>query len=272
MTNHSRGLLLLWATACAAAVLTVPLLRAQTVRQESAESKPLVDSVSQAVTTFLGELSNVECTEAVSQTRLKEHGKIEFAENSIYDYLVLAESNGGELSLAESRLAKQEPRKTTRLPLMVTNGFSTLLLIFHPEYRSGFEFKQLEDEEADGTAYARLAFRHIPGMRSTAALMVRGREYPLDLQGVVWIDKGTGEIRKISAGLESPMEDIGLRAMHTEVVYAPVKFQETSNIYWLPQTATIDVESLHEHWRNVHHFTDYRQFSTSAKEKGSRKP
>jgi hypothetical protein len=272
MRRYSCGLLFRCMTACAAAILILPVLGAQTVRQGSDEPRPLVDRVTQAVMTFLEEFSNVECTEAVSQTRLKEHGKIEFAENSTYDYLVLAESGGGELTLAESRLAKQEPHKTTHLPLMVTNGFSTLLLIFHPEYRSGFEFKPLEDEEMDGKAYARLAFRHIPGMRSTAALMVGGREYPLDFQGVVWIDKGTGEIRKISAGLESPMNDIGLRSMHTEVVYAPVKFQETSNIYWLPQTATIDVESLHEHWRNVHHFTDYRQFSTSAKEKGSRKP
>ena len=268
MARHCHRLLIRCVTGCAAAILILPVLTAQTVRQGPEESKSLVDRVSQSVTTFLGELSNVECTEAVSQTRLKEHGKIEFSENSTYDYLVLAESDGGELTLAESRLAKQEPQKTTHLPLMVSNGFSTLLLIFHPEYRSGFEFKQLEDEEMDGKAYARLAFRHIPGMRSTAALMVRGREYPLDLQGVVWIDKGTGEIRKISADLESSMEDIGLRAMHTEVDYAPVTFQETANTYWLPQTATIDVESLHERWRNVHHFTDYRQFSTSAKEKG----
>jgi hypothetical protein len=271
MARHSCRLLIRFMAACAVAILAVPVLGAQSVAQGSNEAKPLVDRVSKVVMTFLGGLSNVECTEVVSQTKLKGHGKIEYAENSSYDYLVLAQSDGGELALTESRLAKQEPHQTRRLPLMVSNGFSTLLLIFHPEYRAGFEFKQLEDEELDGKSYARLAFRHIRGMRSTAALMVRGHEYPLDLQGVVWIDKGTGEVRKITANLEAPMDDIGLRSMRTVVIYAPVKFQETSNTYWLPQTATIDVESLHEHWHNVHHFTDYRQFSTSAKEKGTRK-
>lgn len=257
--------------ACAAVILGVSVLKAQTAHQGSNGAKPLVDRVSKVLTTFLGGLSNVECTELVTQTKLKAHGKIQYTQNSAYDYLLLAQSEGGELSLTESRLAKKKPRRTRRLPLMVSNGFSTLLLIFYPEYRAGFDFKQLDDEELDGKIYARLAYRHIPGMRSTAALMVQGREYPLDFQGVAWIDKSTGEVRKISASLEAPMDDIGLRSMHTVVVYAPVKFQETSNTYWLPQTATIDVASLHEHWRNVHHFTNYRQFSTSAKEKGSGK-
>jgi hypothetical protein len=271
MARHSCGLLVRCMTACAFAILAGPVLGAQAVRQAPDEATPLVSRVSKVLTTFLGGLSNVECTEVVSQTKLKGRDKIQYAENSTYDYLVLAQSDGGELSLAESRLAKKETHQTRRLPLMVTNGFSTLLLIFHPQYRAGFQFKKLPDEELDGKLYARLAFRHIQGMRSTAALMVQGREYPLDFQGVAWVDKSTGEVRQISASLEAPMDDIGLRAMRTVVVYAPVRFQETSNTYWLPETATIDVESLHEHWHNVHHFTDYRQFSTSAKEKGSAK-
>lgn len=272
MAQDSHSLVIRCMAAGAAAIMAVSVLKAQTARQSPNDAKPLVDQVSKVLTTFLGGLSNVECTEVVSQTKLKGHGKIEYAESSTFDYLVLAQSEGGELSLTESRLAKKDRNKTRRLPLMVTNGFSTLLLVFHPEYRAGFQFEQLEDEELDGKTYARLAFRHIRGMRSTAALMVQGHEYPLDFQGVAWIDKTTDEVRKISASLEAPMDDIGLHSMRTVVVYAPVTFQETSNTYWLPQTATIDVESLHEHWHNVHHFTDYRQFSTSAKEKGSKRP
>ena len=246
-------------------------MSAQTARQSSSPANPLVDRVSKVVMTFLGGLSNVECTEMVLQTKLKPHGRIEYSEKSSYDYLVLAQSDGQDLSLAESRLAKQEPHETRRLPLMITNGFSTLLLIFHPEYRPGFEFKQIEDGQLDGKVYARLSFRHIRGMRSTAALLVQGHEYPLDFQGVAWIDKTTAEVRQISASLEAPMDDIGLHSMRTVVDYSPVTFRETSNVYWLPQEATIDVDSLHERWRNVHHFTDYRQFSTSANEKGQQK-
>ena len=73
-------------------------------------------------------------------------------------------------------------------------------------------------------------------------------------------------------GLEAPLEDIGLRSLNAEVVYGPVKFQGTSNTYWLPQSAVIEVESPRQHWRNVHRFTAYHQFSTNVKEKVSGQP
>jgi len=46
-----------------------------------------------------------------------------------------------------------------------------------------------------------------------------------------------------------------------------VNFPGVPDAYWLPTTATIDVESLHQHWRNLHQFTDYHRFETSVKEK-----
>jgi hypothetical protein len=49
--------------------------------------------------------------------------------------------------------------------------------------------------------------------RSTAVLLLRGREYPLDLEGLAWFDPQSGAIAKISAGLETSMEDVGLREL-----------------------------------------------------------
>ena len=272
MANKPCALLLRRALTCALALMALPFCSAQTAEQNLPPSRHVVDRTSAIVADLMNQLSDVECTELVSQTRLEKSGKADYAEDSSFDYVVLAESNGGELTFAESRLAKQAPRKTKNLPLMVTNGFSTLLLIFHPYYRAGFEVTPLEDASADGKTYARLAFRHIRGLRSTTALMVRGREYPLDLQGEAWIDRDTGMIWKMTAGLEAPLEDIGLRSLNAEVVYGPVKFQGTSNTYWLPQSAVIEVESPRQHWRNVHRFTAYHQFATNVKEKVSGQP
>ena len=49
--------------------------------------------------------------------------------------------------------------------------------------------------------------------RSTAVLLLRGREYPLDLEGLAWFDPQSGALTKISAGLETSMEDVGLREL-----------------------------------------------------------
>jgi len=150
--------------------------------------------------------------------------------------------------------------------LLLSNGFSTLFLIFHPYYSAGFEFRLDGQESIDGRAFAKVHFQHIRGTRSPAALAVRGREYPLDLAGTAWIDPETGVIAKLEAELESGMDDVGLRTMRTEVRYAPVSFDDPSHPYWLPAQATVEVESTHQHWRNIHAFSGYKRFSVNTKE------
>jgi len=224
----------------------------------------LLDLTGSTVSKFLDQFSQVKCTEQVSQAKLGKSGKTEYKEDSTFDYLVLLQANGGELTLVESRLAERASRHKQNLPLLVTNGFSTLLLVFHPSYQASFQFTPLDDELMDGRQYARVGFRHIPGMRSTAVLLLRGREYPLDLSGVAWVDRESGEIVKMSAELESSMEDVGLRALRSEVHYAPVHFLGAKEAYWLPVSASIDVETPRQHWRNLHRFTEYQRFSTSV--------
>ena len=232
----------------------------------------LLDRTGSVVSRFLDQFSQVKCTEQVSQAKLGRSGKAEYKEDSTFDYLVLLQANGGDLTLAESRLAERAPQHKKNLPLLVTNGFSTLLLIFHPSYQRSFQFTPLEDELLDGKRYARVGFRHVPGMRSTAVLLLRGREYPLDLSGVAWVDRDSGEIVKMSAELESSMEDVGLRALRSEVQYAPVRFLGAKEEFWLPVSASIDVETPRQHWRNLHRFTEYQKFSTSVQSKIAENP
>ena len=185
---------------------------------------------------------------------------------SLFDYVVLFQSSSSEPIMVESRLAKEGPSKHKNVPLLLTNGFSTLLLIFHPYYAGGFQFTDQGEESVDGRVCVKVHFQHVKGLRSTTALLLGGREYPLDLQGTAYVDKASGTIVKINAALESSMEDVGLRSLETEVHYLPVNFQGVPQAYWLPTSATIEVESVHQHWRNQHQFTAYHRFETTVKE------
>lgn len=225
---------------------------------------PMLDRTGNFVVKFLEEFSNMKCTEVVSQKKLGKGGKTEYVEESTFDYLVMAQSPGGELTLVESRLAGKQPRHTRNLPLLVTNGFSTLLLVFHPTYQTSFEFVPEGTEVVEGKTYARIHFRHVNGMRSTAALLLRGREYPLDLEGTAWFDPASGNIARIKAGLETGMEDVGLRSLQCDVEYGPVTLPAAHESYWLPTLATVDLETPRQHWRNTHRFTAYERFSTSV--------
>ncbi|MBZ5669950.1 MAG: hypothetical protein LAO04_09485 [Acidobacteriia bacterium] len=260
-------LLLICALAVAGgALVSLGTLHAAGAEGASSRLDPLLDHTTAVVGESLVQLSDVECKESVSQTKLGKNGKVEYEENSLFDYVVLFQSSSGEPIMVESRLSKEGPRHSRNVPLLITNGFSTLLLIFHPYYAGDYQFVDLGEEPLDGRACVKVHFQHIKGLRSTTALMLRGREYPLDLQGTAFIDKASGTIVRINASLESPMEDVGLRSLQTEVQYAPVKFQGASRAYWLPVSAVIDVESVHQHWRNLHRFTAYHRFETSVKE------
>lgn len=232
---------------------------------------PLDDLIGRAndqVSKFVEQFSDVKCTEHVTQEKFKADGKIELKEDSTYDYLVILSNVGGEISLDESRLAVHESKKDQKkgLSMLVSNGFATLFLVFHPYYSSGFRFSDAGEETINGHRFRKVQFKHITGMRSPAALALRGREYPLDLAGVAWIDSA-GMIGKIDAGLATSMEDIGLKSMRSEVRFEPVAFKDSKDAYWFPAEAIVEVETPRQHWRNTHNFTDYKKFSVSTEEK-----
>jgi hypothetical protein len=228
----------------------------------------LIGRANDQVSKFVEQFSDVKCTEHVTQEKFRPDGKIELKEDSTYDYLVILSNVGGEISLDESRLAVHETKKEQKkgLSMLVSNGFATLFLVFHPYYSSGFRFGDAGEDTIDGHRFHKVQFKHIAGMRSPAALALRGREYPLDLAGVAWIDS-EGMIGKIDAGLATSMEDIGLKSMRSEVRFEPVTFKDSKDAYWFPAEASVEVETPRQHWRNIHNFTDYKKFSVSTEEK-----
>ena len=230
----------------------------------------LLDRASNSVSAFLDTISEVNCTEHLTQEKIADNGKTIEKRESIFDYLVLLSNTGGEVNLVESRVAADSNKEASeKAPLLVSNGFSMLLLVFHPYYSGSFQFSVANGENDSGSALSKVNFRHIPGARSPAALAVRGREYPLDISGTAWIDPQTGVIEKIDAQIGTEMEDVGLRTMHCEIDYAPVSFRTAAGTYWLPAHATVEVESRHQHWRNTHVFSAYKRFSVNTKEQVS---
>src|SRR5205823_11739008 len=147
----------------------------------------------------------------VQQEKLGKDAKVELKEESTYDYLVILTNTGGELSLDESRLAVH-PAKADKKnrPLLVTNGFATLFLVFHPYYAGSFRFTALDDEVSDSRTLTKVAFQHIHDTRAPAALSLRGREYPLDLTVTAWIDPQSAVVPRIEAGIGNTVDDVGM--------------------------------------------------------------
>ena len=228
----------------------------------------VLERTGKQVASFLEVMSETNCTERVLQEKLGPNGKVIEKQESTYDYLIMMSTEGGDFNLVESRLAPENSKqqKKAHSTLLVSNGFSTLFLVFHPYYANGFRFTRDAEESVNGRTLTKIRFQHIPGMRSPAALAVRGREYPLDFQGAALVDAQTGVIHTLTASIDSGMEDVGLRSMRSEVKFAPVAFHDPPESFWLPAAVVVDVETPHQHWRNTHEFSSYRRFAVNTKE------
>lgn len=228
----------------------------------------VLDRASQRIGGFLEAFSDVKCTEQVTQEKLRANGKVELGEQSTYDYLVILTNTGGDLTLNESRLPVKEATADQRkkMSMLVSNGFATLFLIFHPYYFNSFEFTDAGSEAVDGHAARKVNFTHVHNTRSPAALALRGREYPLELSGTAWIDPNTGDLLRLDAGIAGTLEDIGMKTLESSTKFAPVAFAKDQPAYWFPTEAVVEVETPKQHWRNTHRFSTYKQFSVSTEE------
>jgi hypothetical protein len=217
---------------------------------------------------FLDQFSDVKCTEQVRQEKLGKDNKVELKEDSTFDYLVILTNTGGELNLSESRIPVREAKRDRKnTSMLLSNGFATLFLVFHPYYAEAFKFTLAGEEVIGGRSLAKISFEHVPGMKSPAALALRGKEYPLELTGMAWVDPQTGSIAKMEAGIADTLQDVGLKALNSEIDFAPMPFSDSKEVYWFPTQARVEVETPRQHWRNLHQFTAYKKFSVSTEEK-----
>jgi len=227
----------------------------------------LLDRTTRQMSAYLEQASNVTCTERVSLLKLAPDGSVQADDHATYDYFLLLEGNQDDLLLSESRLARAHDHKPPKnTSFLLTNGFSTLFLIFHPYYASSYHFEPGGTELIGGRPWVRVHFTPIPGARTPAVLAVRGREYPLELAGDAWIDPARGMVGRIEATLAGDLRDVGLRTLRVQVGYAPVRLPAWPQEYLFADTATVEVESMRQHWRNTHRFTDYKSFMVGTEE------
>jgi hypothetical protein len=221
---------------------------------------------------FWKQLQAVNCVETVEQARLSRQGKIVYRQQSVFDYLVMIQFTPDDLLLDESRaVIPQPPEKKKKAAdeataaLVVTNGFPAFELIFHPLYQNSFEYSQPEQVLADGKPLLLVRFRHVRGSRSPSVLKLKSREYPVEWEGSAWLNPDTYEITRIFASVQGSLAEIGLNTLTADVRYAPIHFKEDPQAHLLPESATVEVETAHQHWKNTHTFAQYRHFSVDVK-------
>jgi len=258
--------------ACGVLLLTLPLHCQSSAQQPATTSASVsagsLDSLVRArklVEQFFDQSSSVVCDEFITQSTLGKTGKPNYREESRYQYQLQSSSSSGSLKPKESREARKVAFRDPAKTLLITNGFTSILLIAHPEYEASYQFERVGDETVEGRVVEQIRYRAVPGGKSPAALQLRGKNYPLPLSGSIWIDRESGAITRLTAAVDDSLSDLGLKGLSSDIHYSLVQFHDPDESYWLPLSATIDVETPMQHWRNVHRFTGYKRFRATIK-------
>lgn len=256
-----------WTWLAAAALLSAYTLRAEGPSELGQDLALIGDRVE----AFWKEIASVSCTETVEQAKIDpEKNKVLNEKHSVYDYLVFLQWVGAELAVDESRelleesSSKKKIRQPSHRPLLVTNGFALMMLVFHPRYQSSYVFEEAGEESWQGASYRKLRFEHVRGAVSPSALRLKDRLYPLEWQGEAWVDPATGQTARLRAQLKEPLSEIGLEQVSVDVEYAPIESAPRPDSVWLPSLARIEAATKRQLWRNEHRFTDYRHFNVKT--------
>ena len=252
---------------CLVLLVLLPAWPTQAASHDSLNS--LLGQLGQDVERFWREFAAVSCTEIVEQSKLGPTGKILNEKRAVYDYIVLMQLIGTDLAVEESRVLQEEvlPKKKKRpqhRSLLVTNGFAIMMLVFHPHFQSSYVFTLRPDHDIQGEERLRIDFEHVNGARSPSALELNGRIISLEWQGTAWLDPRTNAIMRMKTGLKEAVDETGLASLDSVVEYGEVTFADGDQSLWLPQVASIEARTEHQHWRNVHRFSDYRRFSVDT--------
>jgi len=225
----------------------------------------------ESVQSFFRDFPNTVSTEQVHEERLGKHGKMQDVQDQKFQYLLLAHPEKWGLGLEEFRTdTRGERASPTGLEsgFMLTSGFASASLMFHPAYQSGASFRYLGQQTLESRPCHVIAFAQNPAKAQMMERFNADRDTVLVLlQGLAWIDAESYRIVRMRTDLLMPQPKIRLHQQTTEIKYAPIEFKQVAAAMWLPSEVGVTVEWKGRTFRNSHKYSDFKVFNTEMKEK-----
>jgi tetratricopeptide (TPR) repeat protein len=223
------------------------------------------------VQSFFDNFQNTMSQEQVREERLDKGGKIKGSLDQKFQYLLVTRPVKWGFGLEEYRTDLHgDPTAPSGLALgmMVTSGFASISMIFHPEFQSGAAFRYLGKQEVNGHSCYVMVFAQKPEKaQMVERFNTKDASVLVLFQGLAWIDAESYKVVRLRTDLLMPLPKVRLERQTTEITYDPVQFKETSVAMWLPSQVAVTVELRGKTYRNMHKYTDFKLFNTNSKEK-----
>jgi tetratricopeptide (TPR) repeat protein len=225
----------------------------------------VLDATGQRVKELVDNITKFAAVEDLVHEQLDKTGNPVTKETRKFNYVAsITEEQPGYLSTSEYRDLRYG---LTDLPdHIVTTGFVTLALIFHPDMRDNFQMSCEGLGDWRGQPAWLMYFRARDDKPNRFADYVVGTaRYPMKLKGRAWITTSNLQIVRIESDLVKPLPQMAVQ--HQIVEYGPVRFKSDKSELWLPQSVDIYLELNHHRYHRRHSFDHYMLFAVDSQEK-----
>jgi hypothetical protein len=233
----------------------------------------LLRQVGVEVEEFFRDFSSTAATELVRQTRLDKKGRPRGVRSEEFYYLFLHRpgTDGGPW-LDEYRsdsLGHLADPGGLGAGYMVTSGFATGLIVFHPRIQPGMSFRFLGRQKLAGHPACVIAFAQRPkeskplGIFRTSLGTKRAELY---LQGIAWISIDQHQVLRLRSDLLHPVPEVQLTRETTEIDYRPHRFSGSPKVFYLPDRVIVSVDWANKQLRNEHILSGFKLFKVEAGE------
>jgi hypothetical protein len=249
----------------------------------------LLDKAGNRVEELFRDLPNTSSRERIRMEMLNQNGGTVRSLTRDFQYLLVAQStqtqperagaNSVALLKPETGKVKIEEYRTDSKgseidvlkltdAFVLTGGYVSVPLYFHPYYRDGSVFRYLGREATAGGLHV-IAFAQLPERtRLGGSFQFLAGPVVFFIQGFAWIDPTTYQIVRMRTDLLRPLPEAGLMEQTTKIELADVRFSENGRTFRLPQEVVVNTRSMGYNFRNRHQYSQYRLFTVDAKEAG----
>ncbi len=238
------------------------------------DQAPLDDilaAVGQNVANLFADLFNISAVELVRLEKVSRKGKVNASLKFKYLYLCLAAAEKWGSPLVEYRSDEQGhemPRLGLKEGYMLTGGFISSPLVFHPAHRNGSSFRLLGYQKMKGRNTILVGYAQLPARSQILGRFQDGQRVVTTFnQGLAWIDAGNYQIVRLVSDLLRPLSQVRLEKQTIEIDFDEVRFARGTEKFWLPVQVIVTIQLNGRVLRNTHAYSDFRLFNVEASQK-----
>ncbi len=226
----------------------------------------VISRAGQRVVDLIKHLGDVNGLEKTTHMFVGADGRFGRSESAEYEYMfAYRQPRPGVLWVEELRDGRRGNRMVGGVG---TSGFAAMALVFHPYYAGDFEMKCEGQGSWKGQPVWYVHFRQRedkrPRMRSYTSTQGSAG---LRFKGRAWVAANSYQILRIETDLISPPRELRFESEHMVIEYAPVKFKERKQTFWLPASVDIYAHERGKRWRRSHMLSNYVHFAVDTREK-----